>query len=181
SNRGRIVKTTGDGMLVEFPSIVDAVRCAVEIQRGIIDRNADTPEDKRITFRIGINLGDIIIDGDDIFGDGVNIAARLEALARPNGICISQAVRDQVEGKLELAMEDIGFQRLKNISGPVRVYRIDITPGKSWRYISPYRGLAAMEEKDSDYFFGRARETMEVLDALAASPNRLVVLIGNSG
>src|SRR6266853_1782699 len=84
-HRGRIVKTTGDGMLVEFPSIVDAVRCAVEIQRGIIDRSADTPEDKRITFRIGINLGDVIIDGDDIYGDGVNIAARLEALAEPGG------------------------------------------------------------------------------------------------
>ncbi len=180
-HRGRIVKTTGDGMLVEFASVVDALRCAIELQRGMKERNAAVPEVKKMEFRIGINVGDIIIDGDEIFGDGVNIAARLEALARPNGICISQAVRDQVEGKLELAMEDIGFQRLKNISGPVRVYRIDTTPGKSWRYVSPYRGLAAMEEKDSDYFFGRARETTEVLDALAASPNRLVVLIGNSG
>ena len=180
-HRGRIVKTTGDGLLVEFASVVDALRCGIELQRGMKERNAAVPDVKKMEFRIGINVGDIIIDGDEIFGDGVNIAARLEALARPNGICISQAVRDQVEGKLELAMEDIGFQRLKNISGPVRVYRIDTTPGRSWRYVSPYRGLAAMEEKDSDYFFGRARETAEVLDALATSPNRLVVLIGNSG
>jgi formylglycine-generating enzyme required for sulfatase activity/class 3 adenylate cyclase len=180
-HRGRIVKTTGDGMLVEFVSVIDALRCGIELQRGMQERNAAVPEAKKMEFRIGINVGDIIIDGDEIFGDGVNIAARLEALARPNGICISQAVHDQVEGKLELSMEDIGFQRLKNISSPVRVYRIDTSPGKSWRYVSPYRGLAAMEEEDSDYFFGRARETTEVLDALAASPNRLVVLIGNSG
>jgi adenylate cyclase len=95
-HRGRIVKTTGDGMLVEFPSVVDAVRCAVEIQRLMVDRNAEAPEDKRITLRIGVNLGDVIIDGDDIYGDGVNIAARLEALAEPGGICISRAVRNQI-------------------------------------------------------------------------------------
>src|SRR5215475_8103046 len=99
-HRGRIVKTTGDGMLAEFPSVVDAMRCAVEIQRGMVDRNVEVPEDKRITFRIGINLGDVIIDGDDIYGDGVNIAARLEALAEPGGICISRVVRDQVRDKL---------------------------------------------------------------------------------
>src|ERR1700680_5326775 len=94
-HQGRIVKTTGDGMLVEFPSVVDALRCAVEVQRAMVDRNAETPEDQRITFRIGINLGDIIVDGGDIYGDGVNIAARLEALAEPGGICISRVVRDQ--------------------------------------------------------------------------------------
>src|SRR5262249_34015212 len=94
-HRGRIVKTTGDGMLGDFPSVVDAVHCAVEIQRGMADRNAEVPEDKRITFRIGINLGDVIIDGDDIYGDGVNIAARLEALAEPGGICVSRTVRNQ--------------------------------------------------------------------------------------
>src|SRR5271169_1071081 len=99
-HRGRIVKTTGDGMLVEFPSVVDAVRCAIEVQRAMIDRNAETPEDQRIIFRIGVNLGDVIIDGDDIFGDGVNIAARLEALAEPGGICISRVVRDQFRDKL---------------------------------------------------------------------------------
>ena len=120
SHRGRIVKTTGDGMLVEFPSIVDAVRCAVEIQRGIIDRNADTPEDKRITFRIGINLGDVIIDGDDIYGDGVNIAARLEALAEPGGICVARTVRNQIRDKLPYPFEDLGEQTVKNIARPVR-------------------------------------------------------------
>jgi len=93
-HHGRIVKTTGDGMLVEFPSVVAAVRCAVELQRAMVDRNAEAAEDKRITFRIGVNLGDIIVDGDDIYGDGVNIAARLEALAEPGGICISRTVRD---------------------------------------------------------------------------------------
>jgi adenylate cyclase len=99
-HRGRIVKTTGDGMLVEFASVVDAVRCAAELQRAMVDRNAEISEDKRITFRIGVNLGDIIVDGDDIYGDGVNIAARLEALAEPGGICVSRVVRDQIRDKL---------------------------------------------------------------------------------
>jgi class 3 adenylate cyclase/Tfp pilus assembly protein PilF len=121
-HRGRIVKTTGDGMLAEFPSVVDAVRCAVEIQRAMVDRNADAPEDKRITFRIGVNLGDVIIDGDDIYGDGVNIAARLEALAEPGGICISRVVRDQIRDKLSYPFEDLGEHSVKNIARPVRVY-----------------------------------------------------------
>jgi adenylate cyclase len=108
-HRGRIVKTTGDGMLVDFPSVVDAVRCAVEIQRGMVDRNADIPEDERITFRIGVNLGDVIIDGDDIYGDGVNIAARLEALAEPGGICISRVVRDQTRDKLPYPTDCVRF------------------------------------------------------------------------
>src|SRR5438128_819196 len=101
-HRGRIVKTTGDGMLVEFPSVVDAVRCAVEIQRAMVDRNAGIAEEKRITFRIGVNLGDVIIDGDDIYGDGVNIAARLEALAEPGGICISRTIRDHIGDRLPM-------------------------------------------------------------------------------
>ena len=99
-HRGRIVKTTGDGMLVEFVSVVDAVRCAVDIQRGMRERNSDIPAEKRIQFRIGINVGDIIIDGDDIYGDGVNVAARLEALADPGGITVSRVVHDQVQDKL---------------------------------------------------------------------------------
>ena len=103
-HHGRIVKTTGDGMLVEFSSVVDAVRCAAEIQRSMVDRNAEIPEDKRIALRIGVNLGDVIIDGDDIYGDGVNIAARLEALAEPGGICVSRVVRDQVRDKLDFAL-----------------------------------------------------------------------------
>src|SRR3984893_2981474 len=121
---GRIVKTTGDGMLVEFPSVVDAVRCAAEVQRAMIDREAGMPEDRRIRFRIGINLGDIIIDGDDIFGDGVNVAARLEALSDPGGICISRMVRDQIRDKLAYAFDDMGEQSVKNIARPVRVYAL---------------------------------------------------------
>ena len=111
--RGRIVKLTGDGALVEFPSVVDAVRCAVEIQRAIVDRNADVPEDQCIAFRIGVNLGDVILDGGDIYGEGVNIAARLEALAEPGGICISRVVRDQIRDKLPYPFEDIGEQTVK--------------------------------------------------------------------
>jgi adenylate cyclase len=123
-HRGRTVKNTGDGFLVEFASVVDAVRCAAELQRGMADRNADIPKDKRIAFRIGINLGDVIADDDDIFGDGVNVAARLEALAEPGGICISRVVRDQVRDKVDFGFEDLGEQRVKNIARPVRVYRV---------------------------------------------------------
>src|SRR5712671_3976577 len=125
-HHGRIVKTTGDGMLVEFSSVVDAVRCAVEIQRAMVDRNAGIAEDKRITFRIGVNLGDVIIDGDDIYGDGVNIAARLEALAEPGGICISRTVRDQIRDKLPYAFADMGEQSVKNIARPLRTYALGI-------------------------------------------------------
>jgi len=109
-------------LLIEFPSVVEAVRCAAEIQRAMIDRNAETPENERITFRIAVNLGDVIIDGDDIYGDGVNIAARLEALADPGGICISRVVRDQIRDKLPYPFADIGEQSVKNIARPVRVY-----------------------------------------------------------
>ena len=123
-HRGRIVKTTGDGLLAEFASVVDAVRCAVEIQGGMAKRNADVPPDRRIEFRVGINVGDIIIDESDIFGDGVNVAARLEALAQPGGICVSRMARDQVRDKLALTFEDLGEQQVKNIARPVRAYRI---------------------------------------------------------
>jgi TolB-like protein/class 3 adenylate cyclase/Tfp pilus assembly protein PilF len=121
-HHGRIVKTTGDGLLAEFSSVVDAVRCAAEIQRVMADRETEMAEDGRIKFRIGINLGDIIADGDDIFGDGVNVAARLEALAEPGGICISRVVRDQIRDKLPYAFEDLGEQSVKNIGRPMRVY-----------------------------------------------------------
>jgi class 3 adenylate cyclase/ABC-type uncharacterized transport system substrate-binding protein len=123
-HHGRIVKTTGDGMLVEFGSVVDAVRCAVEIQRGMVERNADVPAGRRIDFRIGINVGDVIIDGGDIFGDGVNVAARLEALAEPGGICVSARVYEDATGRIDARFEDIGKQSLKNINRPVRVYRV---------------------------------------------------------
>jgi adenylate cyclase len=123
-HKSRTVKNTGDGMLVEFPSVVDAVRCAAELQRAMIDREAGMPEDRRIRFRVGINLGDIIVDGDDIFGDGVNVAARLEALSDPGGLCISRTVRDQIRDKLPYPFEDLGEQSVKNIARPVRVYAL---------------------------------------------------------
>ena len=126
-HRGRIVKTTGDGMLVEFASVVDAVRCAVDIQRGMIERNINVPGEKRIQFRIGINVGDIIIDGDDIYGDGVNVAARLEALADPGGIMVSRVVHDQVQDKLSFEFDDLGEQSVKNIARPVGVHRVHLT------------------------------------------------------
>ncbi len=123
-HRGRIVKTTGDGLLVEFASVVDAVRCAVDVQREMAERNMAVSAETRIEFRVGINLGDIIIDGDDIFGDGVNVAARLETLAEPAGICVTRVVRDQVRDKLAFAFEDMGEQQVKNIARPIRVFRI---------------------------------------------------------
>ena len=122
-HRGRIGKTTGDGLLVEFASVVDAVRCAVEVQQGMAERNVEIPQDRRIEFRIGINLGDIIRDGRDIFGDGVNVAARLEALAEPGRICVSGVVHDQVRDKLDVVFDDLGEQQVKNISRPVHVWR----------------------------------------------------------
>jgi adenylate cyclase len=139
---GRTVKTTGDGLLLEFPSVVDALRCAVDVQRAMAARNATEPRDRRIEFRIGINVGDIIIDGDDIFGDGVNVAARLQALAEPGGICVSKAVRDQVLDKLSFGFEDLGAQRVKNIARPVEAYRVELAsdaapvtsgPAGGWR------------------------------------------------
>jgi adenylate cyclase len=129
THRGRIVKTTGDGMLVEFASAVDAVRCAVEVQREMGKQNASVPQELRIEFRIGIHVGDIIFDDNDIFGDGVNIAARLEGIAEPGGICISDDAYRQIRGKVEIAFNDIGEQALKNIAEPMRVWRVRITNG----------------------------------------------------
>src|SRR6202022_3125154 len=123
-HHGRIVKTTGDGVLAEFASVVDAVRCAAEIQRAMADRDLDLAEERRLRFRIGINLGDVIVEDDDIFGDGVNVAARLEALSDPGGLCISRMVRDQIRDKLAYAFEDLGEQSVKNIARPVRVYAL---------------------------------------------------------
>jgi len=123
-HRGRIVKNTGDGFLAEFASVVDAVRCAVEIQRGMAERNSGTPPDSRIDFRVGINLGDVMAEPADIYGDGVNVAARLEALAEAGGICVSGTVREHVGDRLVLAFEDVGEPELKNITRPVRVYRV---------------------------------------------------------
>ena len=123
-HRGRIVKNTGDGLLAEFGSVVDAVRCATELQTGMIDREPEEPDERRIQFRIGVNLGDVIVEDHDIFGNGVNVAARLEALAEPGGICVSRVVRDQVRDKVDFGFEDLGEQEVKNISRPVRVYAL---------------------------------------------------------
>src|SRR5438128_116492 len=132
-HRGRIIKTTGDGLLVEFQSVVDAVECATEIQTRMARRNADVSAARAIQLRIGINLGDVIVEDGDIFGDGVNVAARLEALAEPGGICVSAAVRDQVGGRLDTRFEDRGEQSVKNITRPIRIYRVvpgaGATPG----------------------------------------------------
>jgi TolB-like protein/class 3 adenylate cyclase len=125
-HRGRIVKNTGDGFLAEFPSVVDAVKCAVEAQQGMAERNVASPPEDRIEFRVGINLGDVIAEEHDIFGDGVNVAARLEALAEPGGICVSRVVRDQVRDKLDYTFEDMGEQQVKNIARPVHLYRIPL-------------------------------------------------------
>src|SRR6266403_2647198 len=127
AHRGRIVKTTGDGMLVEFASAVDATRCAVEVQRGVAVHSADVAQDLRIKFRIGIHVGDIIIDENDIFGDGVNIAARLEGIAEPGGVCISDDAYRQIRGKVDVAFEDMGSQTLKNIVEPMRAWRMRIS------------------------------------------------------
>jgi len=123
-HHGRLVKTTGDGFLVEFSSVVNALRCATELQASMAERNATIPTDKRIEFRIGINVGDVVIEDGDIFGDGVNVAARLEGLAEPGGICVSARVQEDATGKLDLAFEDMGDQALKNIARPVRVFRV---------------------------------------------------------
>ena len=161
-HQGRIVKTTGDGMLAEFASVVDALRCAIEIQRGMLERNADVPQERRIEFRVGINVGDIIFDGGDIYGDGVNVAARLEGLAEPGGICVSGRVQEDVRGKLDIAFEDAGEQQLKNIAWPVRVYRVRLSgeaeksrpplalPDKPSIAVLPFTNMSG--DPEQDYF-----------------------------
>ena len=124
THRGRVFKTTGDGILTEFPSAVDAVEHAVRVQREVAQRNADLPPDRRIEFRVGINVGDVIFDDGDVFGDGVNVASRLEGLAEPGGICISGSVFDQIGNKTEYDFENIGPQEIKNIARPIQVYRV---------------------------------------------------------
>ncbi len=159
-HRGRIVKTTGDGMLVEFASVVDAVACAVAIQRGMLSRNAEEPEVKRIVLRIGINVGDIIIDGDDIFGDGVNIAARLETLCEPGGLCISRAANEQVRDKLLLSFADLGEQTVKNIARAVGVFGLAA------------KDIAALPEEE----LPQAPQTPKPAVEIARPPRRRAVL-----
>ncbi len=126
-HNGRVVKRTGDGVLVEFRSVVDAVRCAIELQNGLIERNAGLPEDRRIRFRIGVHLGDVVEEADgDLMGDGVNIAARLEGIAKPGAIALSEDAYRQVKGRLDFAVSDMGLQALKNIAEPLRVYSLEV-------------------------------------------------------
>src|SRR5215467_13491051 len=127
-HKGRVIKRTGDGTLVEFRSVVDAVRCAIEVQNGMLERNAGLPPERRLEFRIGIHLGDVVEESDgDLMGDGVNIAARLEGIAQPGAICLSEDAYRQVRSRLDLAISDLGPTKLKNIAEPVRVYSVDVS------------------------------------------------------
>jgi TolB-like protein len=170
---GRIVRITGDGLLVEFASVLAAVRCAIEVQRAMVERNADVPQEKRIEFRVGINVGDIIIDGSDMWGDGVNVAARLEALAEPGGICVSGRVQEDVHGRLDIALEDIGDKQLKNIARSVRVYRVRLNetaakpatglPDKPSIAVMPFNNMSG--DPEQDYFADGMVE--EIITALS--------------
>jgi TolB-like protein/class 3 adenylate cyclase len=186
-HHGRIVKTTGDGLLVEFPSVVDAVRCAVDVQRGMVEQNAAIPADERIEFRIGINLGDVIAEGGDIFGDGVNIAARLEALAEPGGICVSRVVRDQVRDKLDFSFEDMGEQQVKNIARPVHVWRIRLgakpavsaplaLPDKPSLAVLPFQNMTG--DPEQGYFVDGVVE--EITTAISRLPWLFVIARNSS-
>jgi len=147
--RGRVVKTTGDGILIEFPSVVDAVSCAIEVQQGMLKRNADIPKEKRIEFRVGVNLGDVIVDGRDLYGDGVNIAARLEGVAEPGGICISETVLNHTRGKIAFDVEDLGEQTLKNIAQPVQTYRVVLNSGQEPTVPQPQVSILTLPDKPS--------------------------------
>jgi adenylate cyclase len=189
---GRIVKTTGDGLLLAFNSVVDAVRCAVDVQREMAQQNADVPPDQRIDFRMGINLGDIISDRGDIFGDGVNVAARLEALADPGGICISSVVCEQIRDKLPLSFDDMGERRVKNIARPVHVYRIKLSepnlsppgemgpslalPSKPSIAVLPFQNMSG--DPEQEYFSDGMVE--EIITALARIPWLFVIARNSS-
>ena len=163
-HHGRVVKRTGDGMLVEFRSVVDAVRCAIEVQNGMVERNAGLPPERRIEFRVGIHLGDVVEESDgDLMGDGVNIAARLEGIAKPGGICLSEDAYRQVKSRLDLAVSDLGATQLKNIAEPVRVYSLEV--GKSAQAKPATATASAAPKKRSAYA------------ALAAGLAALLILI----
>jgi adenylate cyclase len=195
--RGRIVKNTGDGALVEFASVIDAVRCAAEIQRSVAEQNTDVPQDKRIEFRIGVHVGDIIIEENDIFGDGVNIAVRLEGIAEPGGVSISDDVHRQVRGKVDLAFEDMGAQSLRNIAEPMRVWRTEINslttpkvpaysfpndaeplalPDQPSIAVLPFQNLSG--DPDQDYFADGV--VAEITAALSRFKDTLFVIARNS-
>ena len=181
-HEGRIFGSAGDSVIAEFASPVEAVRCATEIQLAIDKRNADVPEPNRMRFRIGINLGDVVVDGDNLMGDGVNVAARLEALAPPGGICISEAIHAQVRDRLSLDFLDLGEHKVKNIARPVRAYRVPLASEEQVK--SPFRGLDAFDFDHADLFFGRARAIAactERLEQLAASGKAFLLIYGMSG
>ncbi len=185
---GRIVKSAGDGLLLEFPSVVDAVRCVVEVQTAMAERGAALPEDERIALRIGVNLGDVIIEGDDIFGDGVNIAARLEGIAEPGSICVSDDAWRQVRGKLDLVFEDAGLQTLKNIAQPVQVWRwaangaaaapsVPLTlPDKPSIAVLPFQNLSG--DPEQEYFADGMVE--DIITALSRFKSLFVIARNSS-
>jgi len=190
THHGRLVKTTGDGLLVEFSSVVDALHAATEIQAGMAERNAPVPKDERIEFRMGLNVGDVVVEDGDIFGDGVNVAARLEGLAEPVGICVSARVQEDVAGKLDLVFEDIGEQQLKNIARPVRVFRIAAStpaqvtatpvppslPDKPSLAVLPFTNMSA--DPEQEFFADGIAE--DVITALSRYPSLFVIARNSS-
>jgi adenylate cyclase len=187
-HHGRVVRVIGDGILVEFASVVDAVRCAVAVQRGMLERNADVPSDRRIEFRMGINFGELIIDSGDFWGDGVNIAARLEALAEPGGISVSGRVQEDAHGKLDIVFEDTGEHQLKNITRPVRVYRVRFEgeapksapvlplPSKPAIAVLAFQNMTGNPEQE--YFVDGIAE--DIITMLSRSPTLFVIARNSS-
>lgn len=181
-HEGRVFGSAGDSVIAEFASPVEALRCATEIQLEIDRQNADLPEPGRLRFRIGINLGDVVVEGDNLMGDGVNVAARLEPLSRPGGICVSEAIYAQARDRLSLDFIDLGEHKVKNIARPVHVYRVPLASEEQVR--SPFRGLDVFEFENADLFFGRARAITactERLEQLAANGKAFLLIYGMSG
>ena len=183
AHRGRIVKRTGDGSLIEFRSVVDAVRCAIEVQNGLVERNAGVPPERRIEFRVGIHLGDVVEEADgDLMGDGVNIAARLESIAEPGAICLSEDAYRQVKGRLDLAVSDLGPTELKNIAEPIRVYSLEVGKPAQAKPAEPkkrssfaplalgFAALVVLVAASAWYFFGANRPATVATTRLRPSP-----------
>src|SRR5688572_8031373 len=182
THSGRVFGSAGDSVIAEFASPVEAVRCATEIQLEINNRNAELPEANRMRFRIGINLGDVVVDGDNLMGVGVNVAARLEALAPPGGICVSEAIHTHVRDRLSLDFLDLGEHKIKNIARPVRAYRVPLASEEQVK--SPFRGLDVFDFDHADLFFGRARDIAACTDRLerqAADGKAFLLIYGMSG
>ena len=187
-HRGRVVKTTGDGILIEFLSVVDAVRCALDVQRGMVRQNADVAAEKRIEFRVGINVGDVVVEGEDLLGDSVNVAARLEGIAEPGGICISETAYQQVRDKVDARFQDAGDQQLKNIPRPVRVYRVRPSgaaasarsalplPDKPSIAVLPFKNMSG--DPEQEYFADGVVE--EIITALSRFGQQFVIARNSS-